>query len=1366
MCPQRRQGRSGGSGTAGGIDFQARLGAWFCCAILAATDVPPLWGWPECETFESVFAETDEATDDLFVTNSRGARAYIQAKSRLDLATGANTPLGSTVSQFVGQLLRAGPDLNLDDRFVLATGPSTSNAVATVLPRILRRVSSLREDQPASTAARSKEERNVLAVVMSHIDRGFVAHVGRAPTEKELKTLLIHTRVSVHDLDDDGVQAREAQSLLRTSVLEDPFQAGLVWREMVSRGLRLSVDQSGVTRSLLQGELSRLGVALKTATTYGAVRHEVPRADTSAMNTYLENLVLFCTQVPEYWRAGRLERHRIRQSVRVRAYARKVGVDPAISKDAWPLMRDNERFTAGQEWHAVAGDLGRAVLLGGPGSGKSWLLQRHGHDVATKALADLRAARRPVEVPLLVHAADVGSLAPRRGVELRAALIAMGACAHGPTESTAQALVRDLSRNSPTPLVVLIDGLDEVTPDLRVNVLSRLAALDQLEGIRMIVASRFAGYSGLPFAGVDSVPVELEMLSLAFDQFEAIAHAWYSERPHVADRLITLARSSSELDALCRIPLLATFLCLSAAQEPEPTTRLELYERTVRRLVSAQWSTSARVAGDSHVEDERVALAQAIAAQLARDPAGWRDRATRGELSALAGPDARGRLDEISALLPSRDRPVPGAAAERTLAFLHRSLQEYLVAAEIARSPAAEQLIAERVRGHPEWADTLRMAIALAPVTVAEAVIGPIERRLGDPRQAWRWRDTAFESCLDLGHLLGDLPDGSSIVTKRRLALVALPLFAGVGDIRHRARYRIRRFTDRRLPQLLATLLRHYDRRMPSEEYAVLKKAIEALRDTQEPTAVRALSKLVEDPESTARIDAALALYGSTNPDALCALTTAMNEQLHVERRVAMEALGYSAEGTDIVLRRLADPRWDGRVDAVEVLGNVSRTVPTEHYVALLRDPDGKVRAAAAKALARSSQGPLWAAMTDDDARLRQLAVEMLAASAEVAILEVAEDPVASVRAAVAKALAPRNGEPAVRDALLALARDTDASVRCRAAEALNGQQGGEVSRVLLERLHDEDAAIRAAAARSIRDADNAVTAALLVMVKGEDASARDAAAEALRFARGPEAVAALTELLHRDGFEFGPALRGLARMRDPEATRALFCALTTERWNKRMSIVSELPACPDLRWVDVVIGRLRDDEEWDVRRAAVHALAHVMNDNAAARQALLAALDDPESKVREAAAGSLRYCRDAGVHDALIKRLLAGGRDVARIAYDLPDAAIPRVAMTMVGWIGHVRADKHRAAVRLLSATRDVEIAVYTARKLASLTILHRRRIFADDWPYGEQDLYCRVRDLARAANKPVPRANLIESAILQTIPAATRAHLWAQGA
>ena len=56
---ERQAGRQGGAGTSGGIDFQARLGAWMASAILA--EVSPLWGWSSDSALESFEMETRRA---------------------------------------------------------------------------------------------------------------------------------------------------------------------------------------------------------------------------------------------------------------------------------------------------------------------------------------------------------------------------------------------------------------------------------------------------------------------------------------------------------------------------------------------------------------------------------------------------------------------------------------------------------------------------------------------------------------------------------------------------------------------------------------------------------------------------------------------------------------------------------------------------------------------------------------------------------------------------------------------------------------------------------------------------------------------------------------------------------------------------------------------------------------------------------------------------------------------------------------------------------------------------------------------------------------------------------------------------------
>jgi hypothetical protein len=250
------------------VEFQARLAASLACAVLAESEAAPLWDWPEHHTFEHILAETEEAVDDLLVTNSAGARAFIQAKIRLQLSEGADSQLASALGQFARQFPSLQQQSQPDDRLVLAVGPRSSAPIVDVLPRILVRVQGLTADQPLATAARGKQEERVLRVVTEHLVSELSTGLGRSPSDDELKDVLRRLRVSVHDFDNDGPSLREAKSMLRQTVLQNANEAGRVWEELVSRAVRLSAAQGGTSRLLLQQELAILGVELRAAPSY------------------------------------------------------------------------------------------------------------------------------------------------------------------------------------------------------------------------------------------------------------------------------------------------------------------------------------------------------------------------------------------------------------------------------------------------------------------------------------------------------------------------------------------------------------------------------------------------------------------------------------------------------------------------------------------------------------------------------------------------------------------------------------------------------------------------------------------------------------------------------------------------------------------------------------------------------------------------------------------------------------------------------------------------------------------------------------------------------------------------------------------
>lgn len=154
---------SGGAAAAGGIGFQAQLGALFGLQLLAQVPVDrvlelgaavPVW----------IRFETEAPVDDILVATSIGGFIAVQAKTAVNLSSGPAGGLAKTVQQFVRHWLvcRDGRgeqlwDRCLDpnkDRLVLAVGPTTPASIRVDLPAALRSYS-----QPSPGALTQDQQR-------------------------------------------------------------------------------------------------------------------------------------------------------------------------------------------------------------------------------------------------------------------------------------------------------------------------------------------------------------------------------------------------------------------------------------------------------------------------------------------------------------------------------------------------------------------------------------------------------------------------------------------------------------------------------------------------------------------------------------------------------------------------------------------------------------------------------------------------------------------------------------------------------------------------------------------------------------------------------------------------------------------------------------------------------------------------------------------------------------------------------------------------------------------------------------------------------------------------------------------------------
>ena len=333
------------------------------------------------------------------------------------------------------------------------------------------------------------------------------------------------------------------------------------------------------------------------------------------------------------------------------------------------------------------------VVLGGPGSGKSWLSRRYAREAARDALERLRGGAElgEVELPLLTTWAQ---WVKQPGDTRHSLFESAFSAGFGLTDMPAGSLerLRRTFTDDTQPVLLVIDSLDEAA-DVELQS-ERLNGLMRLSSWRVITTSRPAAwtatYRGTRGSGGPRV-VELDELRYPED-VEAFIAEWFA-----AD----LARGQAvrdeilERDDLTRtsvIPLMLTFYCLLAEESGDPDRRLPskrraLFSRLVRRLLLAAWRSGAAGpdVGPDLADCEQLLTDWAWSAvATSTTPAGlgnWGDTFLQ---PTQARPDMRSAINHV---VPKVSLSADGVVERR---FVHRTVLEHLVAEHVAALPAAE----------------------------------------------------------------------------------------------------------------------------------------------------------------------------------------------------------------------------------------------------------------------------------------------------------------------------------------------------------------------------------------------------------------------------------------------------------------------------------------------------------------------------------------------------------------------------------------------------------------------------------------------------------------------------------------------------
>ena len=377
-------------------------------------------------------------------------------------------------------------------------------------------------------------------------------------------------------------------------------------------------------------------------------------------------------------------------------------------------ITDSDGLTGGRDLDAddLARRCTRLVVLGAPGSGKTWLARRTARLCAEAALAALAggALLDEIELPLYITCARLSAAPPGDGIRRAVVASALGQLPDLGGSRVVDA-VRVLFEDRDAPTLLVADSLDEARgADERIRQADTLPA-----AWRIVLTSRPGSWNRQLVIDDDPSRRVGVLQPLRYpDNVEPFIAAWFSGRPAWAASLAAQLRDRPDLQQAATVPLILAFYCIVGGGLPLPGRRVDLYAKVIRRVLTGRW----RGAGahdpdpDACLETLRGWAWSAAASNPVSGVGDWLDEFPTQRVR--QSQDDRDALDHVAVPLEPPELDT-GMTRRR---FVHRSIQEHLVAEHVALRMHAKEAAAELLNHlwfDPDWEYSGPAALAMHP---------------------------------------------------------------------------------------------------------------------------------------------------------------------------------------------------------------------------------------------------------------------------------------------------------------------------------------------------------------------------------------------------------------------------------------------------------------------------------------------------------------------------------------------------------------------------------------------------------------------------------------------------------------------------